>query len=158
MAANIPWYGRARRQWRRLCHAKKIRAGPGTTRADVAALEKVQQGVNEGFVAIRFSCGDVEKSLGSYSQAVSDVTEETRQLDEITKNAFGHGALVGARDYFAGLKDHAGQAAEFVKNAFTSLERALGDFLQAASCRLKNFVDTVKRVSAASVCDYANSL
>ena len=78
-------------------------------------------------------------------------------LDEITKNAFGHGALVGARDYFAGLKDHAGQATEFVKMR-SPRSNALLAIFASGELSSKNFVDTVKRVSAASVCDYANSL
>ena len=131
-----------------------------------------------------------EKAMNSYADAVAKarttnaafrlevfsandvLADSERQLDENTlavlraeaaqSRTFGAGARLGGQQYFIGLKDHAGQAATFVQNSFTSLERALSEFFVSGELSFKGFVDTVKKgladIAAKGIVSVAGSL
>ena len=130
--------------------------------ADVFELTRAADEQRDIFVAARFSLGDVERATDSYAESISKAATETEQLNAITKNAFGQGALIGARDYFQGLKDTSAQATEFDKNSFQSLEQALSDFFVSGKLDFQGFIDTVKRgladIAAKGIVSFAGSL
>ena len=80
-----------------------------------------------------------------YKNIIAGLKDEMIDYNAENEKTFGAGAIKGVKDYYNSISDNAANMADFVGDAFGSLETTLSDFFYTGKLDFGTFTDAIKR-------------
>ena len=110
---------------------------------DYAGLQNPTRTARTEQVRLQEAIDAVTAAGGDNAEVLSLLRRRQIDLRAETEKTYGAGAIKGVKDYYESISDNAKNAADFVGNAFNSLEDDLSEFFQTGKLDFDSFKNAI---------------